>query len=86
MDVLSHQPRSISDRVFGLGLRRLSLMTKVQAERERCARIAEAEPELPGPIPNMEVFRVLPLEEVLRATVRATKRSIARAIRAQENS
>jgi hypothetical protein len=56
----------------------------IQAERERCARIAEAEPELPGE-PEQFVIDAMrdagPIENA-RAAVRTTKRSIATAIRA----
>lgn len=48
-------------------------------ERERCAKIAEADPELPGDMPDE--LRLIPLEDAMRAAVRATKKSIAAAIR-----
>lgn len=50
-----------------------------QEERERCAEIAEREPEMPGPMPNE--LHLVPLEDALRAVCRATKKSIAAAIR-----
>jgi hypothetical protein len=52
----------------------------IAAERERCAQTAEAEPELPGDMPAE--LHIVPIEDALRATVRATKKSIAAAIRA----
>lgn len=51
----------------------------VKAEREACAKVAESEPNLEGPPP--EVFKHIVLE--LRAAVAATKDSIAAAIRAR---
>ena len=54
------------------------------ATREQCAKIAEREPELEGPAPPevVRTFDCYTAEEHLRAAVRATKRSIAKAIRA----
>ena len=52
-------------------------------EREACAKVAEAEEELPGPLP-MDVAKRMQevgLEESCRCLVRATKKSIAAAIR-----
>jgi len=46
---------------------------------EECARIAESDPELPGDMPAS--LRLVPMEEALKATVRATKKSIAARIR-----
>lgn len=54
---------------------------EVEAEREACAKIAEAETELVGGMP--EKLYLLPVEDVARAACRATKRSIATAIRAR---
>jgi hypothetical protein len=60
-------------------------LQKVRAEeRERCAQLAEAEPELPGE-PGaglLQAMRENP-EDAARAVVRVTKRSIAAAIRAR---
>jgi hypothetical protein len=55
----------------------------VQAERERCATIVENEPELDGHPERyqLEAMRDVGLVESLRAVVRATKKSIAAAIR-----
>ena len=52
--------------------------------REECAKIADTEPEPEGPMPeeNVEAALRLSLEENVRATVRATRSSIARRIRA----
>lgn len=56
---------------------------KIRAEeRERCAKLAESEPEMPGDMPNE--LRPIPLEDVLRAVCRATKKSIAEAIRSSK--
>jgi hypothetical protein len=52
----------------------------VQSERDRCLRIVETEPELPGKMPAE--FDLIPVADALRAAVRATKKSIARRIRA----
>lgn len=52
----------------------------VAAERERCAKIADTEPECPGEMPPE--FHLVPLEDAIRAAVRAIKKSIARRIRA----
>ena len=62
-------------------------MPKFRSDMERDSRswkaraiaIVEAEPELPGDMPDE--LRLVPLEVALRATVRATKKSIAAAIR-----
>lgn len=52
-------------------------------ERERCARIAESELELEGPMPeaNIEAAKLISLEDHLRITVRLTKGNIAKRIR-----
>src|SRR5262245_47995268 len=50
-----------------------------QQERKRCARVADSEPEAPGPMPDE--FHLIPLEDAIRAAIRATKRAIAAAIR-----
>lgn len=47
--------------------------------KDKAIKIIEAEPELPGPMP--EELNLVPLEDAMRAVVRATKRSIADAIR-----
>jgi hypothetical protein len=52
----------------------------VRNERERCAVIAETEPEPDGAMPQ-ECYLV-PLEDALRAAVRATRAAIASRIRA----
>jgi len=57
-------------------------------ERERAAKIAEAEPELEGPMPD-EVWALsqrITLEQNLRSAVQVTKRNIAAKIRAVEPS
>lgn len=51
----------------------------VMGERERCAMIAETEPEAPGPMPDE--FNLIPLEDAIRGAIRATKKSIAARIR-----
>ena len=48
-------------------------------ERERCAKIAESEPEAPGEMPPE--FHLIPIEDAIRGAIRATKKSIAAAIR-----
>lgn len=59
----------------------------IAAERERCAKIAEAEPELPGDPPaNVEELTMRAIERVgvaavAREIVRVTKRCIAKNIR-----
>jgi hypothetical protein len=47
--------------------------------KDKAIKIVEAEPELPGPMPDE--LQLIPLEDALRAVCRATKKSIARAIR-----
>lgn len=56
---------------------------KVDLERERCAKIAETEPEPSGAMPKdiRQCYEEMGVEEVLRATIRATKASIVRRIR-----
>jgi hypothetical protein len=53
------------------------------AERERCARAAEAEEELPGEMPdeNWVMSQKVRLEDHLRTTVRTAKKNIASRIR-----
>jgi hypothetical protein len=53
-------------------------------EREACAKVAESEPELEGPMPDehRELY-LADLERALRSTVHITKRNITRAIRAR---
>lgn len=56
---------------------------EVEAERERCAKIAEAEPEMPGDCPP-EALAAMELAgpvENARCAVRVTKRNIAAEIR-----
>jgi hypothetical protein len=55
----------------------------IEEERERCAKVAESEPELEGPMPpeNIEAAKLVSLEDHLRVTVRLTKANIARRIR-----
>lgn len=48
--------------------------------KERCAKIADAEPEPVGECPAE--LHLVPLEDVVSAVVRATKKNIAAAIRA----
>lgn len=57
--------------------------TVAEVERERCAKIAESEEELNGPMPdeNWVMAQRVRLEDHLRATVRVTKENIARRIR-----
>lgn len=57
--------------------------TATMEERERCAKVAESEPELEGPMPpeNVEAAKLVSLEDHLRITVRLTKTNIARRIR-----
>lgn len=51
----------------------------VMNERERCAKVAEAELEAPAPMPKE--FYLIPLEDAIRGAIRATKKSIAARIR-----
>lgn len=60
----------------------LSVKRAVIAERERCAKIVEAEDELTDAMPDH--LRLVPIEDLARAVVRATKKSIAAAIRGAE--
>jgi hypothetical protein len=57
----------------------------LKEERERCAKIAEDEPELEGEPEayQLEVMREVGLVASLRAAVVATKKNIAAAIRGQ---
>lgn len=66
-----------------LGLIQECVAEAVSAERERCAKIAETETELPGRIPDevLNHFEEMGHEEAHRLTVRITKESIARRIR-----
>lgn len=48
--------------------------------KDRAIKIVESEKELPGEMPDE--LRLVPLVDALRATVRATKKSIADRIRA----
>ena len=60
------------------------LVAKARKEAlEKAARIALAEPELPGDMPAE--LHLVPIEDAIRAAVRATKKSIARAIRAAKS-
>lgn len=71
-----------ASREFTDGLRRVfapALVQLVADETERCAKVADNEPELTGdPPPEFQRYA-----ESLRACVRATKKSIAAAIRAR---
>lgn len=51
------------------------------AERERCAKLAESEEELTDHMPD--ALHLVPAKDLARAVCRATKKSIARAIRAE---
>lgn len=55
----------------------------VGEERERCAKVAESEPNLEGPMPdeNWVMSQRVRLEDHLRVTVDLTKRNIAKRIR-----
>ena len=61
-----------------------ALVAQIVAETvERCAKVAEAEPELPGDCPD-EIWGTLSKqgkEEQFRGTVRSCKKAIARRIR-----
>lgn len=59
------------------------VMELIQAELERCVKVAETEPELEGQMPeaNRIAAQKIDLEDHLRATVRATKKNIARRMR-----
>jgi hypothetical protein len=46
---------------------------------ERCAQVADSEYEAPGPMP-LEFYRI-PIEDAIRAAIRATKKSIGDRIR-----
>jgi hypothetical protein len=55
-----------------------------EEERERCAKLVDAEEEFPGLIPQDVLIALLrDPEECARAIVRVTKKSIARALRAR---
>lgn len=58
-----------------------SIVDAVLAEREACSAIVQAEEECDGDMPDE--LRMLPLEDVVRAAVRATKRNILDAIRSR---
>lgn len=82
---------SLEDKVLGLLVRERKNAAQTLSDtheildlvRERCAQIAEAEPELPGPMPdeNWVMSQKVRLEDHLRAVVRCTKKSIAERIR-----
>jgi hypothetical protein len=72
---------NVPDEILRI-LFQMVVIDSTNTERERCAKIAEADPELPRPMP--EELRLVPLEDVLRAVCRATKKSIATAIRKQK--
>ena len=72
----------IAEAVRRLQIDPHGIIDAIATERERCAKIAEAEPELTGHMPD-EVH-LIPLDDALRAVCRATKKSIAAAIRNKE--
>lgn len=84
--ILRHYPTRAEIVTKWKDLEDLSLiMEKAQAkQREKDARIADAEPELPG-LPSEDHLAVIMHDPVisLRATVRVTKKNIAAAIRSQ---
>jgi hypothetical protein len=47
---------------------------------ERCAQMADNAIEAPGPMPD--ILHNVPVEDIVRASIRATKKEIAAAIRA----
>ena len=53
---------------------------QLRAVLEHCANIAETEPEAPGGLPQ-ELLNY-PIEDIIRAAIRATKKNIAANIRA----
>jgi hypothetical protein len=53
----------------------------VAQERERCVKLAEEEPELPGPVPDEILNLQVSLETQMRAAVQVTKRNIVARIR-----
>lgn len=59
-----------------------ALQQVVAIERERCAQVADNEPEAPGDMPAE--FHLIPIEDAIRAAIRATKKSIAAAIRRKD--
>lgn len=73
---------SSSEKV-GLRKKVHELELQLRDLREECAKTAESEPELEGPMPeeNRRAAAQISLEDHLRETVRATKKSIARRIR-----
>jgi len=58
-----------------------AVVVAVKRERERCAKIAETEPEPSGEMPIK--FHLVSMEDAIRATIRATNKSIAARIRQQ---
>lgn len=66
-------------RQQGIDTLRSALAEVTAAERERCVRAVEMEPECPGDMPDE--LRLVPMEDALRAAVRATKKNILAAIR-----
>lgn len=76
-------PEQAADKLADFAARAILALVAPHV-REECAKIADAEPELPGDMPDevKEGFRTIGPEEACRAIVRATKASIAAAIRA----
>lgn len=56
-----------------------AIETALAAERERCARVAETEPEPDGPMPVE--FNRERISDIVKGTVRATRQCIAERIR-----
>lgn len=73
----------IRDLTTALENKNRSSAAAIAEEREACAKMAESEPEYPGPMPHHHPLREMPLPEALRQAARSTKRNIAAAIRAR---
>ena len=72
--------RLVTEREYELAV---AWFAQARAEmREEAIAAAEAEDELPGPMPPEMLL--VPLEDALRGAVRVTKRNIIAAIRALE--
>lgn len=70
---------SIFDEALGFARKALS-HHPAEPTRERILKIVESEPEAPGTMPD--VLHTYPVQDVIRASIRATKKNIAENIRA----
>lgn len=80
-DILS-AAAAVVERGYDTGLID-AVAAALMAERERCAKIAENDPELPGdpPVEWRDMVRTVGPIENARSACRATKHSIATSIR-----